>query len=261
MLPYIYVWDIKISLIGIGIVISLISFLIIARYLSKKNNLDFNKFFFSFPYYFVIIYFLGKYVDYALITKDFIPSIKNIIKIFWSYNEFHMVGIIIGICLSMLLMLYNKKRSETIKITNMLFESGMYATIILWWFLIFSDTFIWKANNWRFAVESLVSYSRIVDIWTIYPLGIILSIIAAISLLLWYLYKKWWGNAVWFFGFGMFFLLLNIVFYFQSYPKYLVVNLLGNIFDIKNFVTTIAGIVFLYLSWSFNIKYKIKFKK
>ena len=116
---------------GIGIVISLIIFLLAARQLSKKYNLQFSKFFFSFPYYFIIIYFLGKYIDYILITKNFIPSIKNIIKLFGSYNEFHMVGIIIGICISMWLLLRNKKRSESIKITDMLFESGMYATIVL----------------------------------------------------------------------------------------------------------------------------------
>ncbi len=261
MLPYIFIWNIKISLVGIGIVSSLIIFLLVSKSLSKKYNLQFSKFFFTFPYYFVIIYFLGKYIDYALITKDFIPSIKNILKIFSSYWEFHIVWIIIGICICIRISLYNKNKNESIKIIDMLFESGMYATIVLWWFLLFSDSFIWKSNEWWFAIKALVSYSRIIDIWTIYPLGIVLSATATVSLIISYLYKKWWGVAMWFFGFGIFFLLMNVVFYFQTYPKYLVVNLWWNIFDIKNYITSITGIVFLLINNNLNMKYRIKSRK
>lgn len=261
MLPYVFIGNIKISLVGIGIVISLLTFLWISKYLCKKYNLKFSNFFFSFPYYFIIIYFFWKYIDYILVTKDFIPSLANIIKIFGLYNEFHMVGIILGIVVSLFIMLYKRRRNEAIKTMDMLFYSGMYSTIVLWLFLIFSDTFTGKAHTGRFSIEALVSYSKIVDIWSIYPLGIILSIVAALAIGIAYIYKKQWGTAVGFFWLGVFFILLNIVFYFQSYPKYLVMNIWWNIFDIKNYIATILGVFLIGLGLSFWLKYKIKSKK
>lgn len=63
----------------------------------------------------------------------------------------------------------------------MLFFASMRTLMTLGVFLVVSDEVIGQPNDGRFAIRSLVPYSKIQQYGQVYPYGIIVSIIALIS--------------------------------------------------------------------------------
>jgi hypothetical protein len=230
----------------LGIAVSILVFLHSSYRYCTKNKLDFKQFFFFLPWAFLIIYIVWKAVGYYLESKELF-GMGNIIKFVLTPNgsDFHYVGIIIGSILALLIFLRNKKKNTIKSIIDMLFFSTMKMCFVLWLFLTLSDSVIGLPNDhgW-FAIRALVPYSQIQAYGQVYPYGLIISFIAAISYLLTkYLNTLLHRTGIGYIGFALFFFLMMFGFSYQLYPKHGVMGFWGLSFDVKHYVNIILIIV------------------
>jgi len=241
MYPYFELFWKEISVVLIGIIISFIIFLITSRNLTKKNHQDFLKLFYRLPGWIILSYILWRYITFSLETWIYFPSsISNIITILSPQNfNFHFVGLLIASRICSVLFFSNIKRTENKKIRiDILFISIANALIILWLFLTLWDTIIWKQTDSIFAIRALSDNSALTKFDWVYPIWLFMSfwiliihiIITVLSIVL----KKNW---LWMRGIIWILIVLNIVFLFQSYPRYWVISFLWISFDIKQYLS------------------------
>jgi len=241
MYPYFELFWKEVSVVLIGIIISFIIFLITSRNLTKKNHQDFLKLFYRLPGWIILSYILWRYITFSLETWIYFPSsISNIITILSPQNfNFHFVGLLIASRICSVLFFSNIKRTENKKIRiDILFISIANALIILWLFLTLWDTIIWKQTDSIFAIRALSDNSALTKFDWVYPIWLFMSfwiliihiIITVLSIVL----KKNW---LWMRGIIWILIVLNIVFLFQSYPRYWVISFLWISFDIKQYLS------------------------
>ncbi len=244
MYPYIEVFGIQISMMATGAIIAFIIFLVTARILTKRNHQDFLKLFYRLPWRIIFSYILWRYISFALETWTYIPSsVSNFLTILSPQNfNFHFVWLLIAWRISVSLFFSSIKRTENKKIwADIIFLSLANALIIFWIFITLWDTVIWKPTDSIFAIRALSDNSALTKFDGVYPIWLFISfgvlIIHVIVSLLSIILKKNW---LWMWWIIWILIVLNIVFLFQSYPRYWLVSLFWTSLDIKQYTSFIV---------------------
>jgi hypothetical protein len=244
MYPYFELFGTQISMMFIGTIVAFIIFLVSARILTKRNHQDFLKLFYRLPGWIILSYILWRYTAFALETWTYFPSsISDFLTILSPHNfNFHFVWILIAtrICLSILFS--SIKRTENKKIrADIIFLSIANALIIFWILITLWDTIIWKPTDSIFAIRALTDNSALTKFDGVYPIWLfisfgVLAIHVIVSLLSIILKKNW----IWIRWLIWILIILNITFFFQSYPRYWIVSILWTSFDIKQYLSLIV---------------------
>lgn len=250
MYPYIELFGTKISMMVIGSIIAAIIFLVTARILTKRNHQDFLKLFYWLPWWVILSYVLWRYVSFSLETWIYIPtSVSNFLTILSPQNfNLHFVGLLIASWICLWIFFSSIKRTENKKIwADILFLSISNALIIFWIFLTLWDSVIWTPTDSIFAVRALTDNSNLTKFDGVYPVWLFISFwilivhifVSVLSIIL----KKNW---IWLRWLIWILIVFNIAFFFQSYPKYWLIEFLWTSFDIKQYVSLfviILGII------------------
>jgi hypothetical protein len=121
------------------------------------------------------------------------------------------------------------------------------ALIIFWIFITLWDTVIWKPTDSIFAIRALSDNSALTKFDWVFPVWLFLSfgvlIIHIIVSILSIIFKKNW---LWIRWLIWILIVLNIVFLFQSYPRYWLISILWTSFDIKQYVSVIIIILWIF---------------
>ena len=244
MYPYIELFGNSISMMTIGIIIAFIIFLITARTLTKRNHQDFLNLFYWLPLRIILSYILGRYISFCLQTGTYFPSsTASLLATLSPQNfNFHFVWLLISSRICLWIFFSNIKRNENKKIwADILFLSFANALIIFWIFMTLWDSVIWKPTNSIFAIRALSDNSALTKFDGVYPVGLFISfgvlVIHVLVSLLSILFKKNWLWMRWLIGI---LILLNIIFFFQSYPRYWLISILWTSFDIKQYISLIV---------------------
>lgn len=244
MYPYIELFWKEISMVGIGIVISFIVFMITAWILTKRNHQDFLKLFYWLPAEIILAYILGRYVSFSLETWIYLPSsMSNILEILSPKNfDFHFVGLLIATWISLTVFFSSIKRTENKKIwADILFVSFANALIVFGIFLTLWDTVVWKPTDSIFAIRALTDNSALTKFDGVYPIWLFLSfwtlIIHIIISLSSIISKKNW---LWMWWLIWILVIFNIMFIFQSYPRHWIITIFDASFDIKQYISLLA---------------------
>lgn len=240
MYPYFEVLWITIYMTWIGIISFLICFICIALALCKKWHQDFYKLFYWIPLAIVITYIMWAYVYFFLNVWIVPTSTAELINMINPYGyKFHFVGILIWAVISLIIFFNWIKRYESKQIwIDIFFFSTTLSLIPLWVCLAFGDNFIWTYSTWWFAVKPLTTSSELIKFGSVHPVWLYLSIMSIIvTIILWMSKAKKNNFGSGLLGFILLLVWLNVVFYFQQYPKYGVTSLYGFTFDIKHYVS------------------------
>ncbi len=248
MFPNLYIWKYILPLTGVWLIMALIVFVTICYIEFRKIWFDFWRLFFALPYMIWLPYFLWRYVDMIVVLRVIFPHSKSqILSILSSFNyNFHYIWVCVWILAAILIFLKSnyKYRHELMVI---IFDALMQSMVVLGIFWVIGDDFVGRPNDWSFAIWSIAQVSKINSLWKVYPLGIILSFVGMfVYIITSYLRNKKKDNGYILFGYGLFLLMMNIVFYYQHYSRYLPIKLFGWTLDIKNYFTTLLGIYILY---------------
>lgn len=244
MYPYVEVFGVKISMMFVGVIIAAIVFLVTSWILTKRNHQDFLKLFYRLPWWVVLSYILWRYVSFSLETGIYIPtSLWNLLTILSPQNfNFHFVWILVATLICSVIFFSSIKRTENKKIwADILFLSIANALIVLWIFITLWDSVIWKPTESIFAIRALSDNSALTKFDGVYPVWLFISfwvlIIHVLISILSIIFKK---NGLWMWGMIWILVVLNVVFLFQSYPRYWVIPILWISFDIKQYVSLIV---------------------
>lgn len=252
MYPYIELYWLKIYFVWVWIVICTILYLLAVYKFSKKYQLNFWKYFSYFPITVILIYLLGSYFYWLFQYKIFLPSLKEVLFLLSPYwFKFNFIWLSLWFLLGTLYFLSKVKYfQEKLKRIDVIFFSLMISVFFLWFFLVLWDNFIWRPTDSSIWVSAIKFCSDLDSTchdpvtkldWfvKVYPVWLFLSLVALISFLVNLLVFSIFKNRFWLsvFGFIVFLFLLNFVFIFQNYPRYLVFNYEGFIFDVKNYWT------------------------
>lgn len=126
MLPFIEVFGWKLSLMTLGVLLSVATFVLTLWYLSRQHHQDFAKIGFHLPIWMIFTYLLGRYFGVAFATKDFFPdSVAELSRILRpEYFSLHWVGILLALVLFLTFFLSRIKRLENKKIwSDILFSA------------------------------------------------------------------------------------------------------------------------------------------
>jgi len=254
MFPYIEIFGLKLYMTGLGIIISLFVFVVVAAYLIKKRKQSFLKFFYWIPLAIILMYVFWAYVQFVLDIGWIPTSLEHLKMLFSPYGyKFHFIGILIWLLLAMVIFFRWIQRYENKKIwADIFFFSFSLALVPLWLFLLLWDNFIGKTTNGILWVQSLHQDSELNKFTSVYPIWLFLSIGSLIvTLILVFLkkIKKKFGLWMW----GMIFLLImiNLILLIQQYPRYWVVALWNITFDIKQHISFIVIMfcLWIYYKW------------
>lgn len=244
MYPSIELRGINISMMAIGIAISFLIFIITARILTQRNGQDFLKLFYRIPGRIILSYILGRYISFSLETWTYLPTSFSELLTILSPNNFniHFVWILLASRICIWSFFSGIKRTENKKIrADILFTSLANAIIILWVFLTLWDTIVWNPTESIFAVRALTDESALTKFDWVYPVGLFISCgVLAIHILISIpriIFKKNWLGMRWLIGI---LIVLNIAFFFQSYPRHWVVSIFSLSFDIKQYISLIV---------------------
>lgn len=244
MYPYIILWWSKFYMTGIGIIVSFLVFLGIARYLTKKYHQNFRKLFYRLPLLIVLTYFLWSYVQFMFDVGIFPTNWNEFIQILSPYGyKFHFMGILIGIVISIFFFLKNIVRIENKKVwSDILFFSFALSLVPLWIFFLMGDNFMGMATTSWLGVKSLHSDSQRNKFSLIYPLGIFLSLGALfVALYIKAIKKKKFGYGM--LGFSILLIVISIILIFQQYSRHAVISLGTIMFDIKQYSARIIALI------------------
>lgn len=251
MYPYITIRWIKLYMTGIGIVISFLLFVGIVWYLSKKYLQSFWKFFYWLPILISLTYFLGSYTQFVFSQQQFIPlSWTDLISILSPYNyNFHFIGILAGIIISLLIFFKSIKTLENRKVwIDIFFFAFSLSLAPMWIFLLLWDNFIGSTTNSFLGVKSLHSESQRNKFDSVYPIGLFLSLWALFSAL--YIriksgIRKEHGLGM--LGFAILLSIMILIFLIQQYPRYVVIGIGSFQLDIKQHVAFFVIMFCLYI--------------
>lgn len=231
-------------MMAIGIAISFLIFIITARILTQRNGQDFLKLFYRIPGRIILSYILGRYISFSLETWTYLPTSFSTLLTILSPNNFniHFVWILLASRICIWMFFSSIKRTENKKIrADILFTSLANAIIILWIFLTLWDSMIWNPTDSIFAIRALTDESALTKFDWVYPVGLFVSCgVLAIHVLVSIpriIFKKNWLWMRWLIGI---LIVLNIAFFFQSYPRHWVVSIFGLLFDIKQYISLIV---------------------
>jgi len=248
----------------VGIVLSIFVFVFLLKFYCKRYKLNFWKVFSWLPVFIILPYILGSYMYYLLHHWLIVPvSINDILAVIipnisGSY-DFHFIGIWLGFFIAVYMFVNSVNiYIEKFKWIDVLFYSLTLSLVPLGFFLLLGQSFYWLSTTSSLGVSVISSNSAMLGRWSqFYPVGIFLSLVSLINFLVvfivYYIFKKKYGFG--FLGFILLLLSLNIVFVFQSYPRYAVINYGGYIYDIKNYFTVFLAIL-TGVSWFKFIKEK-----
>lgn len=249
MYPYVELFGIQISMMVVGAVIAFIIFLLSAYILARRNHQDFLKLFYHLPWRIILLYILWRYTSFALETGNYIPSsFSDLLTILSPQNfNFHFVGILLAFWICLYVFFFGIKRTENKKIwADIIFLSIANALIIFWIFITLWDTIIWKPTDSVFAIRALSDNSALTKFDWVYPIWLFISfwvlVIHVLVSILSIVLKKNWLWMRWLVGI---LIVLNIVFFFQSYPRYWLISILWTSFDIKQYVSLIMIIIWV----------------
>ncbi len=101
MLPFIEVFGLKVSMMTLGVILSVGTFVVTLWYLCRQHHQDFAKIGFHLPFWMMITYLFGRYFAVALATKDFFPSSLSELGVILRPEQFtlHWVGILLALLL------------------------------------------------------------------------------------------------------------------------------------------------------------------
>lgn len=245
-------WWSKFYMTGIGIIVSFIVFVGIARYLTKKYHQNFWKFFYRLPFFIVLTYFVGSYTSFIFDIGLLPTNGSEIVTLISPYGyKFHFVGMLIGMLIAITVFLKKIKRVENKKVwSDILFFSLALALVPLWIFLLMGDTFIWATTTGWLGIKSLHSDSQRNKFNLVYPIGLFLSIGSLfVALGIKILKKKKFGYGM--LGFAVLLVLVSIVLIGQQYPRHIVSHLGNLLLDVKQYVAWIVAFVcyLLFRKW------------
>ena len=250
MYPYFELFGTQISMMSVGITISAIIFLVSARILTKRNHQDFLKLFYWLPIRIILSYIAWRYVAYSLETGNYFPKTSSsFLTILSPQNfNFHFVWLLISTWICLRIFFRSIKRTENKKIwADILFFSLANSLIILWIFLTLWDSVIWTPTESIFAIRALTDNSALTKFDGVYPVWLFISfwvlIVHIIISMLNIIFKKNWFWMRWLIWI---FIVFNIVFLFQSYPRHWLITLWWISFDMKqylSFITIICCII------------------
>ena len=244
MYPYIELFGTQISMMLIGFIIATIIFIVTAWILTKRNHQDFLKLFYRLPWRIILSYILWRYISFSLETGTYLPSsLSSFLTILSPQNfNFHFVGLLIAsrICIS--IFFSSIKRTENKKIrSDIIFLSISNALIVFWIFITLWDSIIWTPTDSIFAIRSLTDNSALTKFDWVYPVWLFISfwilIIHIIVSILSIVLKKNW---LWIRWLIWILIVLNVVFLFQSYPRYWLISIFWTSFDIKQYVSLLV---------------------
>lgn len=254
MFPYITLWWINIYMTGLGIVAGLVTFICISRYFCRKYSIQFRRLFYWLPRAIILMYTCGSYVHFVLREWLFPTDGQQLLSLISPYGyKFHFIGILLGLSIGIRLFFKEIKRLENKKVYSDVFFFAMTGAMIpLWLFLLLGDDFIGKSTNSIRWVQALQSESALNKFSAVYPIGLILSIGAAIlyaAMAIWKRITKQIGIG--FLGFVYLLILINIVLLYQQYPRYGIIPFGEYTLDIKQYASIIAIVIcfWIYRKW------------
>ncbi len=250
MYPYIILWWSKFYLTGIGIIVSFLVFLGIARHLTKRYHQNFWKLFYWLPFLIVLTYFFGSYINFVFDVGIFPTNGTEFVQLLSPYGyKFHLTGLLLGMFIAISIFLKKIIRIENKKVwSDILFFSLALSLVPLWLFLLMGDNFMGSATNSWLGIKSLHSDSQRNKFTAVYPIGLFLSIGALfISLYIKIIKKKKFGYGM--LGFAILLIFLSILLLFQQYSKHAVFSLWSIVFDIKQYSCWIVALI-CYLGYN-----------
>jgi hypothetical protein len=110
---------------GIGIIVSFLVFICIARYLTKKYHQNFWKLFYWLPFLIVLTYFFGSYVNFFFDVGVFPTNWSEFMTLISPYGyKFHFFGLLLGMFIAIFVFLKKITRVENKKVwSDILFLS------------------------------------------------------------------------------------------------------------------------------------------
>ncbi len=244
MYPYIELFGTQISMMLIGFIIATIIFIVTAWILTKRNHQDFLKLFYRLPWRIILSYILWRYISFSLETGTYLPSsLSSFLTILSPQNfNFHFVGLLIASRICVSIFFSSIKRTENKKIrSDIIFLSISNALIVFWIFITLWDSIIWTPTDSIFAIRSLTDNSALTKFDWVYPVWLFISfgilIIHIIVSILSIVLKKNW---LWIRWLIWILIVLNVVFLFQSYPRYWLISIFWTSFDIKQYVSLLV---------------------
>jgi len=247
MYPYIELFWTQISMMAVWAVVSFAIFLLTAYVLTNRNHQDFLKLFYHLPWRIILLYLLWRYTSFAMETGKYIPSsFSDLLTILSPQNfNFHFVGILLAFWICLCVFFSSIKRTENKKIwIDIIFLSVANALIIFWIFIALWDTVVWKPTDSIFAIRALSDNSALTKFDWVYPVWLFVSfwvliVHVLISILSIVLKKNW----LWIWWLIWMLIVMNIAFFFQSYPRYWLISILWSSFDIKQYFSLIMVVV------------------
>lgn len=252
MYPYLILWWSKFYMTGMGVVISLLTFLAIARYLTKRYHQNFWKLFYWLPFLLALTYFLWSYVNFIFDVGIFPTNWSEFVTLISPYGyKFHFVGLVIGILISIYIFLKKIVRIENKKVwVDILFFSLALWLVPLWLFLLMGDNFIGTTTTSWLGIKSLHSDSQWNKFNLVYPIGFFLSLGSFLVVLFIKIIKKRrFGYGM--LGFCLLLFLMGGILLLQQYSRHMVFSLGSVMFDIKQYLVWTLAIVcyFIYKKW------------
>lgn len=249
MYPYIILRWSKFYMTGIGIIISFLVFLGIARHLTKRYHQNFRKLFYRLPFLIVLTYFLWSYVNFIFDVGVFPTNWSEFVQLLSPYGyKFHFMWLILWIFISISIFLKKIIRVENKKVrSDILFFSLTLSLVPLWLFLLMGDNFIGNTTSTRLGIKSLHSDSQRNKFNLVYPIGLFLSLGALfISIYIKILKKKkfWYGM----FGFVIILVFISLLLLLQQYSRHAVFSIGSIMFDVKQYSAWIMALI-CYLAY------------
>ncbi len=252
MYPYIILRWSKFYLTGIGIIVSFLVFLGIARHLTKRYHQNFRKLFYRLPFLIVMTYFIGSYANFIFDVGIFPTNGSELVQLVSPYGyKFHFIGLLIGIFISISVFLKKIVRVENKKVrSDILFFSLTLSLVPLWLFLLMGDNFIGMPTDTWLGIKSLHSDSQRNKFSLVYPIWLFLSLGSLfIALYIKIIKKKKFGYGM--LGFVIILLFISIILLLQQYSRHAVFSLGNIVFDIKQYSAWIVAALcyFIFRRW------------
>ena len=242
MYPYITLGETKIYMTWLGIIFSLLLFIILVWYYSRKYRLKFHTFFYSIPVLLLLTYLCGSYVEFVFHSWSFLPSTsQDLIRLFSPHDyTFHYAWVIVWFFCYLLRFIHKRKHSiEKKKRIDVLFFSTALSFIPLGFFLLLGNEFMGEATEAIRWIKWLHPESEIKRFGNkVHPIGLFLSltgIVSSLVSLIVYQTKKKYG--VWYLWFALLLWGMSIIFFYQNYPMHGVIKVAAFRVDIKHYVS------------------------
>ena len=249
MYHYITLWDIKIYMTWVGIIVFLLTFLLSLRMYGKKHTLPIHQFMTNVPFYLIWIYIFSSYTRYLLGNYTIIPLNLQQLLLYFSptWYQFHLVGILIGaLAIGLHTILNTTSLDKKNKWVDAFIHSVCLACIPLWIFLLLGDNFIGRSTETWLFVTAMRSDSNLAIYGKVLPLGLFLSLRWLVCHMIMNMYtyktKKTFAYA----GIALFCLWLCAITLFQQYPRHIVTSIQWITFDIKQYLLLIISVYFIY---------------